>query len=89
MGWLSAPSAFRQPLRRPWTRSRPRRWTRPNRFLPPDAVFALIPSLPRCELARLTDRMINRMDEIDGDPDLEDTREDWEDNHDREHVDEA
>lgn len=71
MGMLSAPSAFRQPLRRPWPRSRPRRWARPNGLLPPAAVFALIPSLPRCELARLTMRMIDRMDEIDGDPDLE------------------
>ena len=35
------------------------------------SMFAAIPSLPRAELARLTERMIDRMDEIDGDPDLE------------------
>jgi hypothetical protein len=28
--------------------------------------------------------MIDRMDETDGDPDLENLREDWEDGHDRE-----
>ncbi|MBW6522528.1 hypothetical protein KZ810_03375 [Sphingomonas sp. RHCKR47] len=47
-------------------------------------MFAAIPSLPRAELARLTERMIDRMDEIDGDPDLEHLREDDEDTHDRE-----
>lgn len=36
------------------------------------AMFAVIPSLPRPLLARLTARLIDRMDEIDGDPDLED-----------------
>lgn len=71
MGRLSAPSVPRQPLRRPWPRSRPLRWARPNGLLPPAAVFALIPSLPRCELARLTTRMIDRMDEIDGADGLE------------------
>ena len=35
------------------------------------SILATIPSLPRAELARLTERMIDRMDEIDGDPDLE------------------
>jgi len=48
------------------------------------SMFAAIPSLPRAELARLTERMIDRMDEIDGDPDLEHLREDDEDTHDRE-----
>jgi hypothetical protein len=40
--------------------------------------------LPRDELSRLTERMIDRMDQIDGDPDLEDLRDDDEDTHDRE-----
>ncbi|WP_206378728.1 hypothetical protein [Sphingomonas paucimobilis] len=45
-------------------------------------MFAAIPSLPRAELARLTERMIDRMDEIDGDPDLEHLLEDDEDGND-------
>jgi hypothetical protein len=34
-------------------------------------LLAVIPSLPRCTLSRVTEAMINRMDEIDGDPDME------------------
>jgi len=34
-------------------------------------MFSSIPSLPRAELARLTAHMIDRMDELDGDADLE------------------
>jgi hypothetical protein len=49
-------------------------------------LLAIMPSLPRSALARLTACMIDRMDEIDGDPDLEDLREDWEDTHDRENA---
>ena len=45
-------------------------------------LFAAIPSLPRAELARLTTHMIDRIDEIDGDPDRE--LEPDEDGHDRE-----
>lgn len=44
-------------------------------------LLAVIPSLPRATLSRLTTRMIDRMDEIDGDPDLEHLREDDEDSH--------
>lgn len=44
----------------------------PCAVLPLDAMLAAIPSLPRPILARLTARMIDRMDEIDGDPDYED-----------------
>lgn len=40
--------------------------------MPLDAMLAVLPSLPRPLLARLTQRLIDRMDEIDGDPDLED-----------------
>jgi hypothetical protein len=36
-------------------------------------LLAAIPSLPRPILARLTARMIDRMDEMDPDPELEDT----------------
>ncbi|MEJ8631446.1 hypothetical protein P0F65_19930 [Sphingomonas sp. I4] len=34
-------------------------------------MLATIPSLPRAELARITERLIDRMDELDGDTDLE------------------
>jgi hypothetical protein len=47
-------------------------------------MFAMIPSLPRAELSRITTRMIDRMDEIDGDPDLEHLADDDEDTHDSE-----
>lgn len=47
-------------------------------------MSAAIPSLSRAELARLTERMIDRMDDIDGDADLEHLREDDEDTHDQE-----
>lgn len=70
-----------------WRRWRRRRWGQRHVKVEPAAIFAAIPSIPRPCLARLTERMIDRMDEIDGDPDLEDTREDWEDDHDREYVD--
>lgn len=39
---------------------------------PLDIVLSAIPSLPRAELARIAERMIDRLDELDGDPDLED-----------------
>ncbi len=38
---------------------------------PLDMLLASVPSLPRALLSRLTARMINRMDELDGDPNLE------------------
>ena len=38
---------------------------------PLDVLLASVPSLPRAILARLTTRMIERMDELDGDPELE------------------
>lgn len=37
----------------------------------PAVALAMIPSLPRPVLSRLVTRMIERMDEIDGDPDFE------------------
>jgi len=36
-----------------------------------DVLLASVPSLPRAILARLTARMIDRLDEMDGDTDLE------------------
>lgn len=43
---------------------------------PLPAILAAIPRLPRPILSRLTARLIERLDEIDGDPDLEDDTED-------------
>lgn len=40
--------------------------------LPFATALAVIPSLPRPLLSRLVSRAIERLDEIDGDPDLED-----------------
>ncbi len=79
---LSAPQ-HRRPIG-PWVRRRGRRWIRSNDLGHAAMLFAAIPSLPRAELSRLTERMIDRMDEIDGDPDLEHLRDDDEDSHDRE-----
>lgn len=83
---VSATAAPRTPPRRRATRYRLPSSGRPRRFDYTGAamMLAVIPSLPRAELARLTERMIDRMDQIDGDPDLENLREDYEDNHDRE-----
>lgn len=35
-------------------------------------MLRVLPSMPRPMLARLTARLIERLDELDGDPDLED-----------------
>jgi hypothetical protein len=69
---------------KPWRRYRVRAWSRRNNLPGTGSLFAAIPVLPRNELARLAERAIDRMDEIDGDPDLEDLRDDDEDTHDRE-----
>lgn len=69
-----------------WRRERRRAWSRPSNLPGTGSLSAAIPVLPRAELARLTERMIDRIDQIDGDPDLEDLREDDEDTHDREGV---
>jgi hypothetical protein len=80
------------PQGRPWRRSSgrqaPRRRTRSRPRAAPDVrwMMAAIPSLPRATLSRLATLMIDRIDEIDGDPDLEATDEDMEDSHDREYV---
>ena len=44
-------------------------------MLPLDVLLSALPSLPRPLLARLTARLIDRLDEIDGDPDLEQTND--------------
>lgn len=89
MATISSPAPVPPRRKARWRRTRRRSWTRPSDMTWVASMFAAIPSLPRCELARLTEALIDRMDEIDGDPDLEDTREDWEDSHDRELVDEG
>lgn len=61
-------------VRRSWARQQPALAT----------LLAPLPSLPRPVLARLAARMIDRLDDIDGDADMEDAREDDEDGHDRE-----
>lgn len=70
----------------PWRRSLRRPWPRPRDPASEAYLLATIPSLPRPVLARLAERMIDRMDEIDGDPDTEVTFEDDEDGSDREGV---
>ena len=67
-----------------WRRRRLRVWLRQDEAATVRVVLSTIPSLSRATLARLTDRMIDRMDEIDGDPDLEHLREGDEETHDRE-----
>lgn len=45
--------------------------------IPPlDVLLAALPSLPRPILSRLTARMIERLDELDGEADLEEDNED-------------
>jgi hypothetical protein len=80
-----ATAAGRTPFKRPWRRRQPRQaWARQDSRAPVSIMLAAIPSLPRAELARLTMRMIDCMDDIDGDPDLENLRDDDEDGQDHE-----
>jgi len=65
--WAQQP----RPRATPWRRRQPRRWVRPNDLGSAAMLFAAIPSLPRAELTRLTERMIDRMDEMDGNTDVE------------------
>lgn len=54
---------------RGWRRARDRRrWVAGGSL---EGMLAVIPSLPRPALSRLVHRAIDRIDEIDGDPDLE------------------
>jgi hypothetical protein len=61
-----------------WRRSGIRRWTRRDDAGAAAAALTRLPSLPRAELARIAARLIDRLEELDGD------RDDWEDGHDRE-----
>lgn len=54
--------------------------------VPIEAVLQAIPQLPRPALNRLVARMIDRLDDMDGDPDLEPDADD-EDTHDQEKTD--
>ena len=54
--------------------------------LPIEAVLSAIPQLPRPALNRLVARIIDRLDDMDGDPDLEPDADD-EDSHDQEKTD--
>lgn len=65
----------------PWPRRRRREWARRDDTATVGQLLAAIPSLPRAELSRLTERLIDRMDEIDGDPDFE-PEQDVDDAHD-------
>jgi len=71
---------------RMWRRARRRSWTRGSDYSRLERLLAHIPSLPRASLSRLTTCLIERMDQLDGDPDLEDLNDDWEDGHDREQA---
>jgi hypothetical protein len=55
----------------PWPRRLRRQWSRSDDVVTEAQLLALIPSLPRAELSRLTERLIDRMDVLDADPDLE------------------
>ncbi len=54
--------------------------------LPMDAMLAAITQLPRPALNRLVTRMIDHLDNMDGDPDLEPDADD-EDTYDQEKTD--
>lgn len=50
-------------------------WLRGASRLPADLALAIIPSLPRPQLERLAQRIIDHLDDEDGDPDLENGHE--------------
>ncbi len=52
-----------------------------RKALPLDLIAQAVPMLTRFELAAITERLIERLDELDGDSDLEDS-------HDQEAIDE-
>ena len=70
------PSHDPAPRTAPWRRTRRRPWAQPGDLTAASFLFAAIPSLPRAELERLAERVIETMDELDGDPDVEDGDED-------------
>ncbi len=86
---MAYPSATARPRThdaRLWRRPRTRPWTRGTDSTRLERLLAQIPSLPRASLSRLTTHLIDRLDQLDGDPDLEDLNDDWEDGHDREQA---
>lgn len=66
------PSNEPAPRNAPWRRTRRRPWAQPGDVDAAAWLFGAIPSLPRAELERLAERVIETMDDLDGDPDLED-----------------
>lgn len=76
MAYPSASSLPRSDGTRAWRRTRHRPWTRVSDITRLERLLAHIPSLPRASLSRLTTRLIERMDQIDGDPDLEGVHDD-------------
>ena len=65
---ITPPARAAPPL--PWKRTRRRQWARRNGSVFVDVAQA-IAAMSRETLTRLTDRMIERRDELDGDTDLE------------------
>ena len=65
------PSHDPAPRTAPWRRTRRRPWAQPGDLDAASFLFAAIPSLPRAELERLAERVIETMDDLDGDPDVE------------------
>lgn len=59
---------------RSWPPRRSRKWARLGTRQAPDVMLSAIPSLPRAVLARLTEKMIDHVVEIDGVSNLEDGR---------------
>lgn len=66
--------AAQRPQRRPWTRSEVRRASTSPAQL--EALLIVLPSFPRATITLAVDRMIERLDQIDGDPDFEDDDDD-------------
>lgn len=64
-----------------WRRSRRRRWSRPDTAASSLALLAAIPTLPRSVLFKLTTVLIDRVGQLDTDPDMEADHDD-EDRHD-------
>ncbi|MBX9620304.1 MAG: hypothetical protein A4S12_07595 [Proteobacteria bacterium SG_bin5] len=85
MAQALSPSARGASHIKPWRRPRHRPWATGIDTSVIALLFGAIPSLPRPVLARLTERLIDRLDELDGDADLESRTEDDEDSHDQEH----
>ncbi len=71
MGLLSIPPHVQRHRIRPWSRQPRRPWLRADDLPGAATLFAAIPSLPRSTLACLTNRLIERMDDLDGDADVE------------------